>query len=388
MADDASFPPEVSAQLERQAAAMQQIYLEFSESWIESGKSPSEPNTYSVYFDGKRFYERNHFVRQYNGKPQPHDHENGFDGILLYFGDLEQSTERPAYLSKYSPEDSTDPDRIKKVLICPYVDAAGFYMPERVMELPSYSGIESLVIRYLGQSLFTKVEKEGQNIRLTVRAPDRYLSALRQMDLDQRTKELNRSASPAEFIAKRLEAYNRLRGLSPERSVTFLLDASHGYCIAEREESTAAGQRFVRYQSKNWKYYSETGIWLPAECLVYWYTDQDNFDTFSDEPILKTTLSLTSIRFRPQAKIQFALDQRADYKRPGTVITDRSSPEARSKPLHQVSYTVAGDGVLLRGMAESVSKEMKRGRLMVWFIGINLAVISWLAIIKFRQNRN
>src|SRR5207245_843732 len=132
----------------------------------------------------------------------------------------EPSARFPAFLGKYLVADATDPDRTKKLSEFPYLDAAGFYAPERISELQQFFSIEPLVLRYLKQNGATRIEKAGENLRVTY--------------------------------------------MTPERTVTVLLDPKLGFAVAEREEWTGAGKRIVRIESQDFKYYEAASIWLPS----------------------------------------------------------------------------------------------------------------------------
>ena len=381
-------PPEVIDQLEKQAADMRVFYAEFSGTEQEPGRQ-ANLMTYYVYFDEGRFYERRHYmIRGAGGQWQPHDHENAFDGKFFFFGDRQENNiETPALLYKYWPTDRTDPDRIKSVAQFPYLDAAGFYAPNRIAEIDSFSGIEPLALRYLKQSKETQVEHVGDNLRITVRVPDPYLLALRETDLEKQIQHLQKSASSPEFKARRIAGWRKLREAIPERIVTFVLDPKRGYGVLEREERTAAGRQFLGVDSQAWQHHSDQDIWLPGKSTINWYTSMDEFDSFTNTPVFTISCELTRIEFGPHTNIQCVLD----YNLPGTAVTDRTTPEARTAASHQVGYTAAANGTMLRNNAGSIVAEMSRGQRIFWIsvCTIALGVPSVVFLIhRARNSRN
>ena len=244
---------------------MEVVYLEFTQLLAApSLDDGAVRKAYFVYFEGSHFYDRTQRLRKRAGQLILHNHDVWFDGDILYVGDSDgTSAFFPGVTTKYLIADATEPERPKKRWEFPHLDAAGFYAPERMTELQQWLSVESMVLRYLKQSDSTIVEEAGENLRLTVVVPDRFLVGAREMDIEWLRKTLDPRLSSPDLIAKEIEMYERARKLKPEQTVTFLLDPKHGYGVAEREETNAEGQRTLRVTSEDWKYYESAGIWLP-----------------------------------------------------------------------------------------------------------------------------
>ena len=219
-------------------------------------------------------------------------------------------------------------------------------------------------------------------MRVTFQVKDRWLAIARETDPERLRKNLEGTPNSPHFIAEQVANLERLQTMAPMRVVAFLLDPRHGYGVAEREEWTAAGQRIVRIQSEDWKYYESVGIWLPSRCVASYYAHPLTLSEFSDQPILTITHQLRLVEFG-QKSIQFALD----YKKAGSFIIDRTLPEALAAPDRRVIYTVAADGTLLRGIAVNVSRELNRRWFVFWFIVINVVVLGAFIIAKVRTAR-
>lgn len=383
-----NLPPDGLDRLEKQKSAMRTIYFEFREVLSGSGSEKASfggESAYSAYFEGGHFYQRKRSVRDVNARPTPHDRDTAFDGDSFYFGNPRQAS-GPAYLTRFSAADVTDPDRWRIFVQFTYLDAAGFYAPERITELTDFACIEPLVLHELKEGNITKVQDVNEHLMITVRVPDRYLLSLREMDMGRYREELESRTTNKAWIAKWMRTYERLRDMQPERTVSFLLDPQHGYAVTEREEWTAAGQRILLVQSEGWKYHAEADIWLPSRCVASFYTRPAELDEFFDRPIRTITSDLTLVEF-VRRDVQFALDQRSDYKHPGTVVTDRTVPEARASRDHKVIYTVAANGTQLKGMALSVADHRGHRRFVLWFIAVNAFILSALVAAKVRTAR-
>ena len=277
-------PPEVQQQLTKQKAAMSIVYLEYAESY--SGTLSEYKNdvakTYAVYFDGSRFY--------HHERTPGHDNQRSFDGKLVYMG-----TGRGA--KKMSISDAPDLMRYSKWCDWPYPDAAGFYAPSYVTEMEKFSSLEPVVLHYLEHSDSAKSEAEGDNLRVTLEVEDVELINVRQINLDDYQKDLERRPNTREWVADEIKTVKRLQSMKPTRKVSFLLDAKHGYAVAEREEWTAAGERIVHIHSDGWKYYAVPGVWLPERCVAAYYTSPFRLDNFSDQPVLTVTHELKAVEF-------------------------------------------------------------------------------------------
>ena len=208
-----NLPVEVQALLNNQMRAMKHVYLEFSEKWEGIGTNANNyrgSNNQAIWFEANRFY-----VRKSNG-PDPlvpkalrRIEEFAFDGDLFYVGNFEEETERPDYrvLIKYLVSDKGDPERNQLMLTFPYFDAAGFYAPQRISDMEEFSGIETLVLRSLGQAITSQVQLSNNSLRLTARVPDRYLNEMREANLVKVQKELNSTANSRAFISAWMKAY-------------------------------------------------------------------------------------------------------------------------------------------------------------------------------------
>ena len=364
LVSDSVVPQEATERLAAQAAAMNRFYVEFKKSEVDGDLVDyGGPTTYVIYCEGTRFSIRYRRLTLRKGRSIPHDHETSYDGRVVYACDLEEGTRVPAVVVKYLVGDDSDPDRTKRRWECEYLDVLGFFAPERLSELEQFSGVEPLVLHYLKESTSTRVERVGDTLRVTVRVPDNILVAAREMDLAQYEKYLNtRQRSPA-ASSNELAEIGRLRGITPERTVSFVLDAKRGYGATQREEMTGAGQLMLRTYSEGWTYYKDAGIWLPRRCVALHYMRPFMYKDFSDQPVVTNTFEVRHLDFSVHPDIPFS----PDYRTPGTMILDRTVVESRSRPDHQVGYTIGADGETLRGAALVAKGKMVSGKHLLLF---------------------
>lgn len=365
-------PLDVREQLEKQAAAMAAIYLEYTYACARAGYA----EFISTCFNANRFYRRTQRTR---GKGKGLICEDAFDGEIFYFGEPEVlgGVMEPARLGKYLVNDETDPDHWRRLFEFPYLDGASFYAPVSIAEVKAFSSIEPLLLRYLKENDSTKVKKVGENLQVTVRITDPEVVRAQKVDLDRQRQLLEAGPNSSEAVAKQIEHLKVLQDMTPKRTVKFVLDPKRGYGVIERENWNAVGHRTVRIQSDKWKYYKPEGIWLPSRCDILYYEDA------SDKVRTKFTCELKQIEFSPRTNVQFALD----YRKAGTLIRDRTTPEARTNTYHEVTYTVAADGMLLRDAAADVMREINRRRIAPFWIGLNVLILGPIIIALYMRHK-
>jgi hypothetical protein len=351
-----TLPAELQAQLERQTAALKAFSVEYDEMpW-----SPKEGNfmvrSHAVTFDGPRFYQSSHTTpTRAEIKMINLDSENAFDGQFVYSGSpSDPSLKRPGTLIKYLPSDSTDPARLNTLFLFPYLDEAGFYVPMYLHEFGQFSGIEPLILHYLKESESTQITTVGADIQVSVRVKDVSVAIVRQIT----PKDVQEQMGTGTQAYQELARVKRFQAMEPRRNVTFLLDPQVGFNAIKREEFTADGKLIRRIECRDWKYYASADVWLPGLCTVSNYTNPHNLDTFSDEPISASEERLKNVRFGSQ-DVVFSLDRHPSYLGAGTMIADRSLPEARLRISHTVGFVLAGDGKLLRASSASAMSEMQ-----------------------------
>jgi hypothetical protein len=106
-----------------------------------------------------------------------------------------------------------------------------------------------------------------------------------------------------------------------------------------------------------------------------------DYSEFSDEAFRTTTTELRKIEFGPK-NIPFALDQEDAYQKPGVTLIDRTLPESRQRPDHEVVYTVAANGKQLLLAAQSKIQEIHHAPYMLYILGV--LALSPLAFILSR----
>lgn len=316
---NAVLPETVVLQLRRQATALQTSMLDFKQTKVE-GKELTRVENYTVDSDGARFTQHVETLSPSTGWTLILD--NSFDGSsLFYFGNPQNleatdgSSRMPNRLMIHSVTDAKSPDYEMLAASFPYLKAAGIYAPEFFHEMAGFSGYESLVLRYIAHGTNAVIHESEDGIEVNVQVPDVVLMSQ--------------------------------QGGKPERAVTFLLDPKHGYAIARRDEKTSTGKRIVTIEAHDWGHYVDVDIWLPKTCIAFYYTDPFRQEQFWEQPILIATQQLASVTFeRPD--ITSDLRKVPPYQDSGTVISDRSLPEALTNADHQVMFMVSPSGEQFR----------------------------------------
>jgi carboxypeptidase Q len=294
---------EVRLQWEKQSAAMQAGYFEFTETTrgALTNWDYGVANTYRAYFDGNRFY-RQEKAPGY----ESYDNEVAFDGQTVW-----QRNRDAVRRCSLADAPGALPSRLVR---WPYLDAAGIYAPQYISELEGFSSMQPLALHYLEQGKPTKVEAAGEKVRVTFRVADELANI--------------QSRDPKKHLGDRPDATASKRGAEtaakPARTVVMLLDAKHGYGIAEREEWNAGGQRIGHLRSEEWKFYESAGIWLPSRCVATYYARPRVFVAeYSEQSIHFVTNELKYVEFGKK-DISFGFEQ----KKPDRRIFDRTSAAA------------------------------------------------------------
>lgn len=377
-----AIPTVIRKQLEEHASAMRLVYLEYTET--QSGDNiPSSyggPTAYVAYIATNQFYVQSSYLYP-SERGARTIHEDAFDGKFFYLGDPYDPVSNPvAVLQKYSPYDETDPNQ--SLPICfRYLESTGFLTPECISDLASFRAVESSVIHYLNYNNSTTIEKLDNHYHVTVKFADPLLLRARNIDLEQERKKWAGGPNSPQSIAKRLDSLKKMQSMEPTRTAEFVLDPEHGYAVVQRKDFNSLGQLIVHREMDQWKYYESKSIWLPHRCTKSYHTDRFTLQDFSEKPRLAIVLKLNKCEFGDKPNCAFALD----YRRAGTVVIERTTPEAQSRPDHAVNYTISANGSLLKDSAKSALREIKSTQFLIWFIAINSAICGMFLIGKFRS---
>jgi hypothetical protein len=204
------------------------------------------------------------------------------------------------------------------------------------------------------------------------------VAAAKAMDLEQHRKVLMSGRNSPQVVADEISALKNLQAMKPIRRMTLVLDPKRGYAVVDREEFTAAGKRIVHFRYEGWKHYEGVHLWLPSNCDADYYTKPFALTTFSDTPVETLAWRLTRIEFgsHPGAKFQL------DYRERGSVVYDRTLPEAATKSKHEVVYEVGGDGTALRQAGQAAMREASRSPFWLWANIAVLGVLITIAMIR------
>ena len=325
-------PLNIEKELRHHTEVFEGLHLEFTQTTLMRDQRPVVKNFYAD-FDGNSFYERRELVNEVTNII-----ERAFDGTVAYAADPQQhfgENLRKAMIMKYLVADTSDDDRRKTLFEFPYLNYAGYYVPEFLSQLETFRSVRPLVLLYSDQGDNLQLNVSNGVTRITLVTTDLILNM--------------RDATQPSWVRQYLGDH-----ASPKRKIMALLDASYNYAQTERDEWTESGQHIVHVECRNFKLYKEGNIWLPKVTVAVYYTDPYRLSEFFDEPIKVVTNRLVFIDFK-RRDAPFSLASTPAYRAAGTIVLDRTVPEARSNLDHQVIYTIAADGEKLRAMALAAS---------------------------------
>jgi len=380
-----TFPSEGKTELTKQAVtiATLPIGLEVTEKQegIDVPKFYGGPTTYRAYFEGNKFYLRT--TSLYPKVPKPRIHEDSFDGSLFYYGDLEAGANSyPSVLKKYIPGDATDQEQLTPIYFG-YFAAAGMLSPQQISDLKGYTSLQIALSMTLNEDSGIKVALDGEKIRMTAEIPDRLVLNARSKNIEWEQRQFENTKTSPAFISKYIEQLKEMQRMPARRTVKYLIDPKRGYGIVEREDFTQDGRRIQQLETDEWKYYRDVDMWLPHHCVERYYSQRFALTDFSESPRLTVTYDVSKVAFQQQ-ELAFNLE----YKKQGSLIIDRSTPEAQRRPEHTVAYIVAANGSLLEETASSVMNEVHGRRTFLWILLVNILVIGCFLIRKITGKKS
>lgn len=357
--DSDPLPADVQAQLQRQAASMTKVSLDYKEPIAGGGLLASI--NFSANFDENQFRLRAEVGGLAASSKQIHEYS--FDGQIFYNGEPEKTGGQiTAMLTKYRADDESDPTRNIPLVGFDYLDWAGFYVPSSVAEMKGPL-VNSLVLHHLQESSSNHLDTTGEQLAVTVTIPDPVLVLARATDVEQQRKDLATGRNSPASIKKQIEGLKEAQIMVPERVVRFFLDPKYQYAVVKREEWTADGRRILVIDSDHWKHYQLPDIWLPGRCVANFYANPE-LTEFSEKPSNVATAELQKIEFGSPKQVSYVLD----YKKPGAVILDRTTPEALTNRGHVIKYVVSAKGDLFRHNARQALPEITHTRRTVTII--------------------
>jgi hypothetical protein len=258
-------PSGVFQQLEKQRSALRAFYLESTETcagtlanWDYGVRMTS-----SAYFGGGCFYQH----ETYDPDHKIYESEVAFDGQTIWRRDTSGIIRKCASLDAPALWPA-------RSLRCPYLEAAGIWAPAYVSELGHFTALESSALHDGAEGKLTKVERVGQDVRLTF-----HIS-------DEMANEQKAALDPPRADMK------------PTRTACFLLDAKYGYAVAESENWNVLGERVSHTRCQDWKFYESVGIWLPGRCVTACFARPRLFiSEESARPIHTVTCELKHVEF-------------------------------------------------------------------------------------------
>lgn len=362
--NEAALPAEVREHLEKQRTALRLLYIEYEQTVFVNNLESTSTN--SVCFQGNRFFIKN----------GDQDSEVSFDGDVMWTAES-----RPTHVMLRKTSLTNTARLTELYWKLPYFEAAGIYCPMYPWELGQSSFLEPAALKFVENSDSTEIVQEGANLRVTCYVDDWVLVNIQKTNLETFRKTLENSPTGSESISNQLDILERAQKLIPKRKISMLLDSKHGYALAERADWTADGQLIARFNSEEWEYFEQAGLWLPGRCLVSYFTKPYLLDKFSAEPVRKLVVNLKSAEFA-ERKIEFTLSKAPKYTVGGTILLDDGFTTTTGNGLKTpVMLTVTADGRLLQKSASLAQGEISTGMRRLW-ISILLFIV-FLPVLLF-----
>jgi hypothetical protein len=331
-----------------------------------------------IYLDGGKFFQRRaRTMPSPAGKnDQVTTEEMSFDGKIFYLGS--SSKGNATLLTKMLGENPDDPQTVNTYIKCQYLDAIGYVFSQTVRQLKASTPASSAVMQLASEGKITSVSTEGTLLRLTLQIPEPYVVAAKALDLDELAKQRQQqlSSKPAE-IEQYIAAYRRVRSLDWIRNVELWLDMDKGYALTRRKDTNPDGRLIQTIECEDFKHTEHGNLWLPQHCTVKTYVKlPELLNVFTDKPNETDRIKLQEITFQPQKDISFKLVYGT-----GTLVTDRSTKEAKASKFGGLSHMVPADN-------ESIRKAAINARSGYWkaafFTGNIVVLLILVILISFR----
>ena len=375
--ESSELPNAVRAGLARQADALNRLHIEYVAKlrYISRQYKDRERKTrYIEDYDGKRFHQR--WLRGAEEKD-----DSAFDGRYYYSGNIGESVT----LTKMDVLDETDPDRSIPSGRFPYLSRAGFHVPRSMEQMKGTPGISSLVLRHLEQGELKEVRKVQEIIEMDVVLPDPSVGSAKKTNLERKRRELEQTNRrirknnwnvPLIPVEERILALRKRQEAVPKRLVTFRLDPSRGYGLLGRVERRISGEKILEVETGEWKHFQEEDVWLPR---VVMERDFENAftGTLREEVFSVHTCRLKQVRFEPRDGVHYRLEASPEYRRPGTRIVDRTTPEAKTNKNHQVNFTIARNGDRLEGFLDLAPAQRRSWGPLSWVVIVGAVLLGW-----------
>jgi len=326
-----------------------------------------------IYLDSAKFYQRR--VRTLpsptGGGDQEIEQEMAFDGTVFYLGHTGK-VGAPRLL-KMLGDNAEDPQARNTFTSCPYLDAAGFSLPRTVRQWKE-STLVSTVLQMTSVGTITDLSTEGSTLALILRIREPYVTAAKQLDLDQLSRQMQQGGATEADIKNRIKSYRRVISLDWFRQVEIWLDTEKGFALRRRKDSNPEGRVIQTIECRHFRYTKRANLWLPWKCTVTTYVKSPElFMAFTDEPNETDRIELHELTFKPRKDVTFKLDYGT-----GTLVTDRSTKAAKASRFGGTSYVIPSGKENLRAQA---------GHWRSIFFALNFIVLLVLVLVLLYRGR-
>lgn len=288
---------------------------------------------YLVWQGGKMYSRRIDGGTEWKDDAKTSRNESAFDGTILRSGrpDRINSTGKRRH-PMMSINVAEDKNPYSEYFGLSPLDHLGARLPHGARELLTIQSLSSELLYLVengGQvtSIGTESISGHQYTRVAVLIDNPQWAVVQAEDLKELEKNLRSSHSNTEeSIQEKIEVVKRMKRLTPKKiEYVFFLDPDHSFAVRRWQERTESGVLQHQLDGSNFQQLPGHALWLARESRVDSYvTNALPGETF-DIPIKTLIVNVSEYNTKTVPDSQFTLE----YSTPGTLIVDRTLPEAK-----------------------------------------------------------
>jgi len=359
-----TLPSEVRAALESHARQLDPITVGSTD--VLTGEAPGQPRRERRTARHLTWQEGNLYCYSKDGRGEGGVSEFSFDGKLFYSGSGDGGL-----VTKTNPESS------EPFVSADYFEMAGVSVPTTSRDLLARQA-SSMVLRRMSEpggallSVDTVTVEGHELLRVRMHVPNEVREAgLRTTKADV-VRSVRTWSNKEEDINDEWKRILSIRAMPPVLVESFYLDPQLNYAVRKFERRYQDGTLLREYENSDFERLAGRDLWMPRKCLEHRYIilDHKRGVIISEKPVYTWTCEATLIVPGPITGVSFALE----YTKPGTLVTDRSNPNAE-KAYMIPRPTDLGD------------RRPWYRRPHVLFVILNVVVAGWLVVYYRRRQR-
>ena len=259
---DTAIPRTCALRLAKNLRALDCFYIKYAvkREFSEPGRLVAGDELGNLYFDSGKMQLQ--YDRIYPSPQRPEEftsvrEEMSYDGDIFYVG---TPTPPASTLFKLLGKNPHHGMARNTFVVCPYLSAAGYELPQSVAEWP-LKKIEALPLRCASTGKISEVSVTDGILYLSVVIPDPSIESASKLDLETLLQQSAGNKGSA-------DRYKQLRNRRADRRVNLWLDETKGYALTRREDWTLDGKPIKKCVCRDFRYDSGADIWLPEQCVV------------------------------------------------------------------------------------------------------------------------